>query len=450
MKHIIALGLMAFMFVATACGDKKGGSPGDCTATGTACADGADGCCTGFCEELTGICTRVPGTCVAADAACSVGPDCCSLACIDYRCSGNQCTSDNVSCDTDGECCSGICSGGRCAPLNSSCKTAGNECDANGECCSGLCKDNGSGVLTCNNSPSFCTQVGDACVTDGECCGGLCTIADGAALGICSVVPSSGATGCTTTGEVCANGADYDPATQELPTCGGECCSRACFPYGPTGVLICQPPSGCRPTGELCYADSDCCGGPGQPDADSAMITCSKAPGMAVGRCDNGNACTPAGGICRLQSVECNANPNCCSGNVLQFDSCKQDALGIPRCSVAACDRDDPNCVPGECDPATVVGNSCASSADCCGLPCTAIPGSESFICSAECQMTGSSCTTNTDCCSGLPCVIPGGATSGTCGSDIGCSDYGQACDANNPCCNDLPCSNGVCSGIIL
>jgi hypothetical protein len=447
MKHILALGLV--LVFAFGCGDKKSGAP-DCTATGTACVDGADGCCTGFCEELTGSCARVPGSCVAANDSCSVGPDCCSLSCIDFKCSGDQCTSDSQSCGQDGECCSGICgSDDKCAPLNASCRTAGNTCGTNGECCSGFCKDNGSGVPTCNNAPSFCTQVGDTCVTDSECCGGACAIASGQALGTCRVVPSSGATGCTTTGEVCGAGADFDPATQELPTCGGECCSRACFPYGPTGVLICQPPSGCRPTGELCYEDSDCCGGPGQPDSGSNVM-CQKAAGFNVGRCDNGNSCSPAGAICRLQSGSCNANANCCAGNVLQYNTCLQDALGIPRCAVAGCKLTDPGCDPGDCDPTGVAGMACASSADCCGLPCVAVPGSESFVCAAACQMTGSSCTSNTDCCSGLPCVIPGGATAGTCGMNQGCADYGQACDAQNLCCNGLPCSNGICQGIIL
>ncbi len=390
------------------------------------------------------------GTCIA-DGECSVGLDCCSFACIDFKCSGEQCTSDGKSCDQDGECCSGVCNG-TCTPLNATCKTAGNTCTANGDCCSGYCNDaNNDGTLTCNIAPSFCTQVGDACVTDSNCCGGLCNKTNGATLGTCAVVPSSGATGCTTAGEVCGNGADYDPATQELPACGGECCSRACFPYGPTGVLICQPPSGCRPTGELCYEDSDCCGGPGQPDHDVSNVMCRKQTGFTVGRCDNGNSCSPAGAICRLQSVECEANANCCAGNAVTDGVCHKDALGIPRCGVEGCDPNaDPSCSVSCADPQTKVGMPCASSADCCGLSCVAVPGSKSFVCGSACQMTGATCTTSADCCSGLPCNIPGGATGGTCGTSQGCTDYGQACDAQNMCCNGLPCSNGICQGIIL
>jgi hypothetical protein len=245
----------------------------------------------------------------------------------------------------------------------------------------------------------------------------------------------------------------------ELPTCGGECCSRACFPYGPTGVLICQPPSGCHPTGEICREDADCCGSETLPDGETSRITCNKEGSNLVGRCDNGNSCTPAGGICRLQTIECNANANCCSGNVLQNDTCKQDSLGIPRCLVAEIDCTDPQ---------SSVGNECASSADCCGLPC--VPDAQGVLhCGGSpCQRSGDRCTTNADCCPGVLCIVPPGSTDGTCGGDpggeggapgvggspgtdggtgtmTGCSEYGQLCDDSGDCCNAIPCTSGIC-----
>jgi hypothetical protein len=442
MKHILLLGLCCVAMTLAACGDKKGADGPSCTVTGEACTADAD-CCTNHCETLTGMCSRVAGECLMSGDACGAGPDCCSFSCVDFKCSGTQCTGDGQSCGADGECCGGVCSNGTCAPLNASCKTSGNSCAGNGECCSGFCKDG-----LCNNAGSFCTQTGDTCSGDAECCGGICTKSGTATLGTCTLVPSTGATGCLTTGEFCGAGADYN-GTDPLPMCGGECCSRACFPYGPNGILICQPPSGCRPTGELCTKSEDCCGGPGQPDSESNVM-CRIEPGFSVGRCDNGNSCSPAGAICRLQSGECNANANCCAGNVLNYDTCKQDNLGIPRCGITGCATNDPNCTDGCTDPQSKVGQVCASSADCCGLPCTGSPEA-GFFCQAGCQNTSQGCTTDADCCSGLPCVFEGGSTTGLCGMTQGCSGYGQGCDATHLCCEGLTCAaDGTCQGNII
>jgi hypothetical protein len=209
-------------------------------------------------------------------------------------------------------------------------------------------------------------------------------------------------------------------------------------------VLVCQPPSGCRPTGEVCGDDADCCGSAANPDGEISDVRCSKVDGNSLGRCDAGNACTPAGGICRLQDQSCNENANCCAGNVLQFDTCKLDNLGIPRCLAAEID-----CT----DPSEYEGMNCATSADCCGLPCTP-SGSGEFpplICGGEqCVSSGGVCTTTADCCAGLPCVIEAGSSQGTCGdTPIGCSEYGQACTTADDCCSGLPCENGVCGSVI-
>jgi hypothetical protein len=206
--------------------------------------------------------------------------------------------------------------------------------------------------------------------------------------------------------------------------------------------LICQPPSGCHPTGELCYTDSDCCGGPGNPDYARADVKCRKEPGYAVGRCDQGNACAPAGDICRLASTSCNDTDRCCAGTVQQNpDVCRQDSLGIPRCGAGT----TIDCT----DPASHAGQPCASSADCCGLPCVGSPDT-GFVCGSTCVPQGGSCTTAADCCSGLPCNIPAGQSTGTCGAPQGCADYGQTCTQSSDCCNMLPCVDGKCQGIIL
>jgi hypothetical protein len=263
-------------------------------------------------------------------------------------------------------------------------------------------------------------------------------------IGTCALVPSSGASSCTSTGELCGAGADYN-GTDPLPNCGGDCCSRACFPYGPHGILVCQPPSGCHPTGELCTTDDDCCGGGNQPDADKAHTTCNKEPGFNIGRCSQGNMCAPAGDICRLDAFQCNDTADCCAGNVHQHpEVCAQDNLGVPRCIVTGGNTD---CT----DPSSHVGQVCATSADCCGLPCTGSP-EVGFFCQAGCQNPGSGCTNDADCCSGSPCNIPAGSTTGTCGMTGSCSAYGQACDASHTCCSGLTCdaTSMTCMGNII
>ncbi len=414
-------------------GENEDAAVADCTATGMACVAGEE-CCTGHCDELYAVCARLPGDCIDAGGPCQVGSECCSFACVDAVCSSGQCVSDNESCDSNGECCSGTCDAGACVPLNPSCRTSGNTCDSDAECCSQYCLD---GI--CDASPSYCTQNGDVCTADFECCGGYCSMDGEASVGTCALVPATGAGGCLSAGEVC--GGIYDGG--ELPTCGGECCSRACLPYGPTSMLICQPPSGCRPSGEVCATDTDCCGSEGTIDGDTTHVTCSKVDDNPLGRCDQGNVCTPAGGICRLQDVSCAASATCCSGNVLQFDTCKLDSLGIPRCLAAEIDCTNPE---------DYVGLACATAADCCGLPCTLHDAGGEFpvlLCGDACVEPGGGCTTSADCCSGLPCIVPAGSIEGICGEEAGCATYGQGCEIAADCCSGLDCIDGYCSVVV-
>lgn len=439
----------------------------DCTLNGNSCNANAD-CCTGNCDQNTKTCANPPGTCKQPGEACVGGPECCSVVCANGVCGSGVCVSDHGACTTGAECCSGKCGqvpeGGssNCIPLNSGCKTAGNECGANAECCSKFCVNG-----RCSGQPSFCTQLGDACINDFECCTGICNKQASDPAGICAEPIAPGATGCLAAGSVCGAGAEGDAGTNDagVPLCGGACCSRSCFPYGPTGVLVCQPPSGCRPTGEICQQDSDCCGAPGSLDGDESNVHCSKDPNQPVGRCDNGNKCRAAGAICKPANGSCNAENNCCAGNVNTDPSvCQQDLLGIPRCTGA-----------GPCDDAgSKAGQPCASSADCCGLSC--VPNKNAgdagppFICGdGTCVPAGGECTTTADCCAPLPCVAPPGSTKGICGyvpPDAGvpeagqdaqipdvqvpdsgptCADYGQTCAEDADCCNNVPCTQGRC-----
>jgi hypothetical protein len=463
-------------------GSAGAGGTGMCRQVGNSCASSAD-CCSVSCDTAMKICVPA-GQCKPAGGSCTVPQDCCTFVCDNGVCGGSQCTSDNQPCTSSTQCCSGNCRGGEgvCAPLNPSCSTNGNACTKGADCCSKLCR---GGLCA---SGSYCTQTGDVCAANAECCGGMCTKQPGATVGLCGQTNPPGTTGCTVAGQACgasvANDGGATTTDASVPACGGDCCSRACAPYR-SGLFICQPPSGCHPTGELCQNDGDCCGF-GGVQGQTGTGSCSKSsPNDPVGRCDNGNACRPAGAICKLATMSCNAENNCCAGNVNQNPFvCQQDILGIPRCTMK-----------GErCDDAGVkVGQACATSADCCGLPCVPNPsysadgGLPPFVCGGICIGNGGACTTSADCCPGLPCTLPPGSTRGICGRPPGgdagtpdastppdgtppdddatpppgdatpppdggpppCAEYGQVCTTSGDCCNGVPCNNGRCIYIV-
>lgn len=81
------------------------------------------------------------------------------------------------------------------------------------------------------------------------------------------------------------------------------------------------------------------------------------------------------------------------------------------------------------------LGNSCSSSAECCGGDC-----SGGVCVFPPCGSTGSGCTTNGQCCS-LTC-----GTNGTCSSINGgvCGTLGNGCTMDGQCCSGR-CANGAC-----
>jgi hypothetical protein len=190
--------------------------------------------------------------------------------------------------------------------------------------------------------------------------------------------------------------------------------------------------------------------------------------------------------VCKLKTMSCNASCDCCSGNCETMDTCRQDNVGVPRCTGATC---------------VAAGQACSTSADCCGgLPCVPNPGDAGpqFICypGGSCVPNCGKCTINADCCVGQTCDMAQGTTSGVCGpcnppppppdggtpadsgpppdggsttSDGGtppdgampppdagaqgdsgadaapCALYGQQCTVNSDCCNGIPCTSQRC-----
>jgi hypothetical protein len=412
--------------IATSCGGDNG-TGGDGGGTDGTLDDGSggDSGCWSNCGD--------GGTCSNLASKCTANGDCCSGNCLNGACQPGACTSDNQACTSDNQCCGHVCGTNKtCTPANGSCATLGNTCKQNSECCSSFCEN---GICA---QPSYCGQDGEICLIPADCCGGICTIVSGKTYGLCTQPPSNGAQCKAIDGVVCSSSDNGDAGFLDsgLPACGGACCSRDCAPWGPTHVLICQPASGCHPVGDLCTKDTDCCGGQGT----SPTQTCNKSGSDPVGVCSNPTGCKPNGDICRLQTNQCNATDNCCSGNVQQKDTCKQDNLGVPRCSYAG----DAGCIPVD------AGTQCASSADCCNLDPCVPDGKGGFTCyPSTCVPVTGVCTNDADCCPGGHCYIPGGQTSGTCQptSDGGCTgaQYGQVCTVSSDCCNGIPCTNGRC-----
>jgi hypothetical protein len=312
------------------------------------------------------------------------------------------------------------------------------------------------------------------CLADIDCCGGTCNIPTGGTKGTCAPPPTGNANCQMPDGVVCGGTVATNDAAGT--TCGGSCCSRLCAPYGPTGVYVCQPATGCHIVGDLCRHDSDCCGsaaGP-PPYPNGGFATCTANDG-GLGICSNPSGCKPNGDVCKLPTTSCNATCDCCSGHLVTDAGgggpcqkvCRQDELGVPRCSLPSCVNTD---------------GLCATSADCCttdagaSIPCVPpADGGPGGVCyNAVCVPTTGYCSVNADCCPGNVCTIPLGATRGTCNSstppppppsDAGpppeggvdaapppdsgppppppCSLYGQLCPPT--CCNGIPCIGGRC-----
>lgn len=391
-------------------------------------------------------------SCFNPGAACKSPGECCSGNCMGGVCGFPPCVSNGGACNGSSQCCTFQCNGGTCASLGSGCLTLGNACQQNGDCCSNRCASG-----SCQPS-SWCSQQGDICAQNVDCCSGNCNLVKNG-VGTCGS-PPSGASNCgLPDGYLCSGSSpDGGVVLQDggVPACGGPCCSRACAPWGPIGTLVCQPASGCHVVGDLCTVDLDCCGAQGLPGPvpQGGYTTCDRSgsDGGTYGICRNPTGCKPNGDVCKLKNTSCNASCDCCAGNCEQKDTCKQDNLGVPRCTNAQC---------------TDAGGACSTSADCCnGAPCVPNPvdgGQPPFLCfGSSCVPACAACTTTADCCPGESCVNgrcnpcnpdggapppsdggPGGDGGGI--PDAGCSLYGQICTQNSDCCNGVPCVNGTC-----
>ena len=291
-------------------------------APGAACTDSSQ------CSQLTGA-TVCADNGYADDGALN----CC-------RQSGGACVDATYSAD----CCGGLyCRGGVCTDLATSGELPpGSYCTSSSQCSqvggTVVCADNGvasDGALNC------CRQAGGACSSSAGCCAGqTCT------GGVCGGTPSTGAVAlggaCTATAECAASAAgSVICASNEIASDGAlNCCLEVGGACGTDNAVCCgsnfcvDGVCGAAPFGDLA-AGAIC----------TATVECSQAAGPTV--CgDNGAATDGALNCCRLETVTCASDVECCAGLV-----CGDNAVAVDGAL---------NC----CAP---TGGACGSDFGCCG-----------------------------------------------------------------------------------
>jgi hypothetical protein len=340
---------------------------------------------------------------------CACNGECRTGYCADGVCCSSGCTDTCRACNLP-------TSLGECAPLpagvrptdptecpadpNGTCKKDG-FCDGNGscqlyvagvECSGGTCDGDGlSGVETCDGNGSCSGGLSKSCDTfscdpkKNECYSGLCTSDSVCAQGHHCV---SGSCGQAANGFACTN--------------NDGCLSGFCS--GSSGSKVC-----CNVA------------------CDGACVSCS-VPG-AFGRC----RLTPAGmadtsGQCQDQSASTCGTTKYCDGS----GACANWPATTTPCAPSACVGQTLLDATSVCD-----GNGT------CQPP--ALVDCSPFLCvGGQCT---SSCKSDGDCDVGHSCVIPSGATVGTCGKGGLGQPCGGATDCESSFCVDGVCCENSCDG---
>ena len=223
-------------------------------------------------------CARASPASASRRTALRSGPDCCSFSCVDGKCSGNQCTSDNAS----------LWQRRRVLLRHLPA--------ANLRAAQPVVQDIGQHVrrqqrVLLGPVQGRAVQQRPVVLHAGRrhvhhrsrVLRWHVQIASGAALGTCVMVPSNGATECASAGEVCGAGADYDRAAR----CRPAVASAAAAPASRTARPACWCASlravAVRPASSA-RNDSDCCGWPqGLPDGSVSHVTCERIGPTRVG-----------------------------------------------------------------------------------------------------------------------------------------------------------------------
>ena len=470
--------------------------------------------------------------CGGCGAACTAGMACVNGGCIADDCSppsnaGLPCT--NLAAGTYGSCCDGQCLSleddsncggcGRACPVGGSC-TLSNYCVAGDDGGYVFCtSDGGNGGFPCPsgefcNSQGWCVQgadsctastIGAACFTSdgsGQCCAqgcadllddhancGSCDHACGASEwcddGICTALPTCGATNSDTACPLGDGGAGAccDGTCADLHTDANACgrCGRSCGEgdvcVGGTCQQIDGGYQGCYelgcPAGLVC--NSYGCDLPG----------C--APGQSGGACAFGNGAygtSAEGTCCDGTCVDLNQDPENCGscGKVCSSGICASSFFSMNPCfesdaggggtgcpfgcgNGTTCVGDQ--CVPTSCDQSPP-GQECAANTGGLGICCQTFFSASCADISSDpqnCGGCGWACASGETCvngaCQGVPascgsgrhgafCELDAGTANVCCAS--GCADTltdSANCGyCGNACYGGLVCVNGTCTAL--
>ena len=378
-----------------------------CSANGTCvgglaktCAEVADACNVGQCDDGADQCKKVPK---AAATLCDDGQFCTV---------GDMCDGKGTCAGTTQSCPGGNCLVGQCDEQNDKCTTAaaapgtscsdGNACTSSEACnANGLC--GGGQVKTCN---------GDQC-NDPTC---------DSNTGACGLNPKAG-------GSSCSDGNDC--------TSGDQCLSGACKSGSYTcACTVANQAKDCN-DGNACTLDACVLAGTIYKCQNTVQINAA---------CSDGNACT--------QSDTCNIAGACVGGAA---KVCNGD-----QCNDATCDTVTGNCGTKPKATGTTCNDGlfctenevCDSNGKCGGgsaKVCPAAPTCQQAACdnaSASCKnsalVKGTACTDANDCTSGEVCD-----GSGVCSGASPVADFSVCSDGKLATSGDV-CVNAACVGFSM
>lgn len=169
---------------------------------------------------------------------------------------------------------------------------------------------------------------------------------------------------------------------------------------------------------------------PGDGAADDGAAGDSGLDGAQVG---DAGVDPRDGATCRLVGQDCASSADCCSTNCDTATKKCEAPTGLCKAPGAACATGNEcctyNCVNGTCGSKLCISDNqgCANNADCCSGTC----GANGFCTplNPSCKTGGNTCAANTECCSKF-------CNNGVCSTQVSfCTQTGDVCSSDFECC---------------